>query len=155
MLSNFISGKDEKINLDTSSQAEQGFEQYEYQLEQRLEQIVGSISGVGNLQVMVTLESGSQYNYVTEKKSSTDKSSAQNGQSENKNTETQTVILSDSQGERALVKSETAPQVKGVIIVCEGGDDPTVKQRVIGAVTTALDISSKKVCVTRMSQDRK
>jgi len=155
VFSNFIPSEDNNTSDDTTSKKESGFEQYEQQLELRLEKIVGSISGVGSLQVMVTLESGSQYNYVTEKKSSTDKTSAQNQESENENTETQTVILSDSQGERALVKSETAPSVKGVIIVCEGGDDPTVQQRVISAVTTALDISSKKVCVTKMSRDKK
>ena len=41
--------------------------------------------------------------------------------------------------------------VKGVVVVCEGGDLPQVQQRIIEAVTTALNISSKRVCVTKSS----
>lgn len=40
---------------------------------------------------------------------------------------------------------------EGVVVVCEGGDLPQVQQRIIEAVTTALNISSKRVCVTKSS----
>ena len=41
------------------------------------------------------------------------------------------------------------PKVRGVVIVCEGGDDPVISSRVLEAVTKALSISSDKVCVTK------
>ena len=44
---------------------------------------------------------------------------------------------------------EVEPVVKGVIIVCQGGNNPTVQQNIINAVTTALDISSARVCVVQ------
>ncbi len=43
------------------------------------------------------------------------------------------------------------PVVRGVVIVCDGGDDPVVINRVMSAVTKSLDISSNKVCVTKLS----
>lgn len=44
------------------------------------------------------------------------------------------------------------PMVRGVVVVCGGGDDPVVISRVMSAVTKSLDISSDKVCVTKLSE---
>lgn len=49
---------------------------------------------------------------------------------------------------------EIQPVIRGVLVVCEGGDDPVVTQTVTQAVTRALDISSAKVCVTKLNQRR-
>lgn len=43
------------------------------------------------------------------------------------------------------------PVVRGVVIVCDGGDDFVVVSRVMSAVTKSLDIPSNKVCVTKLS----
>lgn len=51
----------------------------------------------------------------------------------------------------AVLVTEILPTVKGVVVVCEGGDDPTVCARIQNAVTTALHITSKRVCVTKLS----
>ncbi|MBQ3417710.1 MAG: hypothetical protein IJH32_07735 [Ruminococcus sp.] len=47
------------------------------------------------------------------------------------------------------VKSIT-PTVRGVVVVCDGGDDPVVMERVMSAVTKSLDISSDKVSITKL-----
>lgn len=52
-----------------------------------------------------------------------------------KNTDTKTVSIE--------------PKVRGVVIVCDGGDDPIVTARVLEAVTKSLDINSDKVCITK------
>ncbi|MBQ6153430.1 MAG: hypothetical protein IJJ15_06765 [Ruminococcus sp.] len=49
----------------------------------------------------------------------------------------------------AKVKS-IAPTVRGVVVVCDGGDDPVVVERVLSAVTKSLDISSDKVSITKL-----
>lgn len=46
---------------------------------------------------------------------------------------------------------EIEPVIRGVVVVCQGGDDPVVVERVLSAVTKALNISSAKVCVTKSS----
>ena len=55
-------------------------------------------------------------------------------------------------GRQGLLVTELQPTVKGVVIVCEGGDQPLVQQRVTDAVTIALNISSKRVCVTKLTE---
>ena len=47
------------------------------------------------------------------------------------------------------VKSIT-PTVRGVVVVCEGGDDPVVAERVLSAVTKSLAVSSDKVSITKL-----
>ena len=46
---------------------------------------------------------------------------------------------------------EVQPVIRGVLVVCEGGDDPVVVERVTQAVTKALDISTAKVCISKLS----
>ena len=66
-------------------------------------------------------------------------------------------LTMDNNGENVyLNNSDTktksiTPVVRGVVIVCDGGDDPLVVSRVMSAVTKSLDISSNKVCVTKLS----
>ena len=43
------------------------------------------------------------------------------------------------------------PKIRGVVVVCDGGSDPVVVQRVISALQSALDISASKICVTQLS----
>ncbi len=47
---------------------------------------------------------------------------------------------------------EIEPRIRGVLVVCEGGDDPIVVERITDAVTKALDISTAKVCITKLSE---
>ncbi|MEE3333433.1 MAG: hypothetical protein VZR54_04050 [Ruminococcus sp.] len=43
------------------------------------------------------------------------------------------------------------PVVRGVVVACDGGDEPEISERVYDAVTKALNISSAKVCVTKLT----
>lgn len=47
---------------------------------------------------------------------------------------------------------EIEPHIRGVLVVCEGGDDPVVVERITQAVTKTLDISTAKVCITKLSE---
>ncbi len=47
---------------------------------------------------------------------------------------------------------EIEPLIRGVLVVCEGGDEPVVVGRITEAVTKALDISTAKVCITKLSE---
>ena len=105
---------------------------------------------------MVTLENGVEYVYATQQTVNTDREEGTNGNSSTLNqrddTEESIVIVETENGREGLLVTELQPTVKGVVIVCEGGDQPLVQQRVTDAVTIALNISSKRVCVTKLTQ---
>ena len=44
--------------------------------------------------------------------------------------------------------NESVPRVRGAAIVCEGGDDVFVKQRIVETVSRVLGISTARVSVT-------
>ncbi len=47
---------------------------------------------------------------------------------------------------------EIQPKIRGALILCEGGGDAVVAERLSRAVTKALDISSAKVCIEQLSE---
>ena len=47
-----------------------------------------------------------------------------------------------------MLLSVTAPKVRGVIVVCEGGNSVSVKEKVIEAVTGVFGISSLRISVS-------
>lgn len=49
---------------------------------------------------------------------------------------------------------EIEPVIRGVVVACDGGDDSIVTERVLDAVTKALNISSAKVSVTKLQEKR-
>ncbi|MCI8496908.1 MAG: stage III sporulation protein AG [Clostridiales bacterium] len=130
--------------------------EYAEQLEQKLSVLIGNISGVGKSEIMVTLENGVEYVYANEERKTTDKTedisdSTQRVQQSN-DVEQNVITVDDaSGGKKALVRTQIEPQVKGVVVVCEGGDQELVQQRVTNAVTTALNITSRRVCVTKLN----
>ena len=153
-MSNFFKKDDSKsINMKVDEKI--SAERYINNLQQNLESIVSSIKGAGKCKVLVTLENGSETIYATEEKKNKEASEDKSGgettrKKESDDCEKKYITIKDSEGaERALAVTEIQPKIKGVIIVCPGGDDPQVQQRVVNAVTTALDITSKRVCVTK------
>ncbi len=119
---------------------------YEYisELELRLENIVSSIEGAGECDVMINVISSSESVYVTENKKSVDNS---DGVIKSES-EDSVITMSDSSGnEYALMTKEIMPEICGVMVVCDGGKSSTVKNDVIVAVSTVLGIGSNNVCV--------
>lgn len=137
--------KNENSNNEVNDINLYNTESYEKQIEEQLEEIIASIEGAGRVKVMATLDRTSQIVYATEEKYSTD-NDKQSG-------ETSYVIIKKSDGTESVVKvTEIQPKIKGVIVVCDGGEDAVVQERIVKAVTTVLGISANKVCVTKISK---
>lgn len=125
---------------------------YAAQLEQSLRGIVGSIAGVGRVRVMVTLESGVQYVYEQNQKTTESNASTASQTQQATGTEQSTVLAQTaSGGQQALIRTERQPEVRGVVIVCDGGGDPAVQEQVLTAVTTALGVSASAISISPMA----
>ena len=122
--------------------------EYIIQLEYKIREIVSTIKGAGDCNVMINVSSTSESIYVKENKKSYDNDSEKTkGESED------TVLtMSDAQGNQyAIVRKKLMPTITGVIITCDGGNDNKVKSDVINAVCTVLGIGSNNVCVIAKS----
>lgn len=146
-LSGLFSPGKEETQEASSQPAAQSAQAYTQELEQSLAELVTNIQGAGNAKVMVTVERSAEQVYAQEEKRSTQTTEDRGS---NNSTETNYILVKDADGsQRALAVTEVQPVVKGVVVVCDGGDDPVGQQRVIDAVTTALDITSVRVCVVK------
>ena len=43
---------------------------------------------------------------------------------------------------------QLVPEIKGVLVVCEGGENENVRETIINAVSAALDITNSHIYVT-------
>lgn len=134
-------------------------EQYAAELEQHLEEMISSVDGAGKAKVMVTLQNGMEYIYASEDKTSVNTAESitnSGGQSSEakENSENNYIIIDTEKGEQALIRTALMPSVSGVVVVCEGADDPVTSARIEALVTTALDISPKRVCITLLTKEQ-
>ena len=143
----FGSGKADEQEAAQPKQDAQTAGAYTEELEASLTDLVSHIQGAGKAKVMVTVERGAEQVYAQEEKRSTQTTQ---GSGSNDSKETNYILVKDADGsQRALMVTEVQPVVKGVVVVCDGGENPTVQQRIIDAVTTALDVTSARVCVVK------
>lgn len=130
-------------------------EAYVQQTERRLIDLVEHIEGAGECRVLVTLENGVEYVYATEQKTNTDRSEdTDNGSTrltQRDDSESTAIVVDTGSGREGLLVTEIQPTVRGVVVACKGGGNEEVCRRVIQAVTVALNVSSKRVCVTKLS----
>lgn len=127
--------------------------EYGAELEKKIRAIVSSITGEKNPTVVVTLETGIQYLYAgdetTKTASSTENTSGTIRDEAQREQQADHVILKASDGgERAVIVTEYMPAVRGVAVVCSGGNSEPIRREIIGAVTAALDIGERKIYVT-------
>ena len=145
-----------KQEAETPSENIQTEYSYAEDLEKRLTNIVSSISGAGKTKVMVTLENGVESVYAADEKQSVERSSGEKPGgvevNEKSNTENEYIILqSNGSRDEGLVIKVIQPKIRGVAIVCEGGDSAYVQQRITQAVTAVLDIGASRVSIARMA----
>lgn len=129
---------------------------YERELERRLEEMLGMISGAGKVKVMLTLSNGREI-VVAENTEYTGKSTKESDpdggirEIEERKTSNETIIISSKGGEsEPLVLKEIEPKVEGVAIVAEGANDITVKDALTRAAHAVLGVDIHKIQILRM-----
>lgn len=133
-----------KNNTDTAKQTEE----YRLNLEESILKIVKSISGDKKATVVITLENSIKYSYADSLNTTSSNSSGSNTKNESSSSsKTYLTVRGDDGGENPLIITEIMPEVRGVAIVCEGGDDSQLAEKIKNAVTAALNITSKRVYI--------
>lgn len=124
-------------------------------LEQRLSEMVSRIDGAGRSCVMVTMDSTREAVYAQDLRETEDTSSSSESgrttESGNISREQTHILMDRGSGEEPLVEKQIEPRVRGVMILCEGAENPVVEQRVTEAVKTVLGISASRICVEKIS----
>ena len=104
-------------------------------IETELARILSKINGVGKVEVMLTMAQGQETCYQTD----------QRGE------DYSTVIISDSdRNELGLVRQVNPPVYQGAIVVCQGGDEPSVRLAIVESVAKVTGLGADRISVMKM-----
>lgn len=110
--------------------------------EQAMEAILSKISGVGRVDVMLTLESGGEL-VLAQDSTLRYSGNAQAPEDYQRSSDT----VKDAGG--VVVTREEYPRYRGALIVCDGGGNDAVRLEVIAAVSALTGLGADKISVVR------
>lgn len=125
-------------------QSEKTYVSYSNETEEKLADIISKVEGAGKTKVFLTIEESEEYVYA-QNISSDRKDSTQ------ENEEKEYVIVDGNGGKNGLLVKTVNPKIRGVAIVCEGGEDPAVQQRIYSCVSASLGISMARISISKMT----
>lgn len=142
-LSSLTSGKGGSGSYgDDPAFSEKSGEEYCVSTEQRLQSFLRNIEGAGEVRVFLKVSGEQRYVYATEGR----KSSSENKTEE----EEKYVLIGGSSGKNALIETIDAPEIEGAVILCSGGSDPAVRERIYKSAAAALGIPTANIYVAKL-----
>ncbi len=112
-------------------------------LEENLELILSRMYGVGEVEVLLTLEKGMSFQYQTDEQIHT--------QQEESEVQKETVLVEDDTGrELPITVKTTYPTYQGALVVCQGADSAAVRLDIVNAVSDLTGLRSDKISVIKM-----
>jgi stage III sporulation protein AG len=125
---------------------------YENNLEKQLADLLQQVNGVGDVEVMITLEDEilvePAFNIVNSEKNSEERDNEGGVRTViEKQTNKQAVLLKRSGEEEPMILRKTTPRIKGILIVADGAFSSKVKDKIIKSTATLLDIPIYKISV--------
>ncbi|MGI6202997.1 MAG: hypothetical protein ACOYID_06310 [Eubacteriales bacterium] len=105
---------------------------YVEKLERQVAALIERIDGAGVASVLITLESDSEHVYAYDSK---------NGSREY-------LTIGAGTSESPVLLRRMTPRLRGIAVVCSGGDNPVVQQKIISMLCALFDLPSTKVFVS-------
>lgn len=141
----------ETVDVGTQAVTAGSTEEYAAYLEEKLKKMLESIRGVGEVEVMITLESSEERiveKDMTAERSQTEEQDSAGGTRtvSSSNTGYQTVYQEGSQGAPFVVKTLT-PKVEGVLVVAEGAGKGNMTGEITQIAQALFGVEAHKVKV--------
>ena len=112
--------------------------------EEKLGLVLSNISGAGQVEVILAVTGTTRQVFAQDNRESIRESG-------NELTESTVVVSKGSGTQEPLLVETIYPRFQGAVIVCEGGNDPAVKLKLIEAVAALTGLGADKisVCMSR------
>ena len=143
---------------DVAGTAMENSEKNEYieRLENKLEQTIGGMEGAGKVLVMITLKDNGEKildkNQPYESETVKSKEEGKETESSQIRSQQETVLVDEGGDTAPIVIQEIYPDVEGVVVVCEGGDNSELTIRIKEAVEALFSIDAHKIVVCKLQQ---
>lgn len=107
-------------------------------MEQRMEEVLGKIDGVGKLRLMLTLQNGTRLTL------------AEDTQRDQDRTQRETVTLNRGSGNQEIViTNRFYPVYQGAVVVCQGADSSAVRLAITETVQALTGLPSDRIRVAK------
>lgn len=141
----------DEIKSSKSSSQELSVNQYIKMLEEKTEKMLLSVEGAGKCKIMITAATSAAQQYAVDESISNDNEKSSQENRDKSENQTQIVMIEGENGRKqALVVKVIEPEIRGVLVLCEGADNPTINEKVTQAVKTVLGVTSNKICVIKL-----
>lgn len=104
-------------------------EEYSQSVEKKIHEICSKVKGVSDVSVAISFDCGFEYVYA---------------QNEDKG---DLVLIGSGSSKSAVKVTEKPPTIGGIGIVCRGGGDPTIQNKLIKLLSAAFNVSSNKIYI--------
>ncbi|PWL99350.1 MAG: hypothetical protein DBY04_01760 [Clostridiales bacterium] len=131
-------GEKRQTNADTGTAVEKNLSTLEYieTLENKIKTITEQITGSDHVKVIVSIASGPEYIYVSNEELD-----------ENYSAKEYITVRTENGSDELILLKEIYPEIEGVSVACPGGDNPELQAKLIEVISTALDVSSNRICI--------
>jgi len=141
----------------TENTAQNDMAEYTSYLEEKLEEVLREIEGVGKVRVMLTLSDKGEAIVEKDTKdvSNSVKETGTNGESKDtfeREIQSETIRVEDETGTYPYVAKTVLPTIEGILVVAEGGGNAGVAAQISKAVLALFPIEAHKIIVVKMSQ---
>ena len=139
-----------------------GEEDYAKYMERKLKHVLSKVSGVGEVEVMVTLRSTSEKvvekDEEKESETVTEQDSQGGTRTTSRNSSSGTTVFGEdgsgtSSGQEPYVTKELTPIVEGVVVIAQGGDEPVTVQNITEAVQALFNVDTHKIKVMKLNEN--
>lgn len=118
---------------------------YTTELQNSTKELVKKITGLKDVTVLITLDTGYTYNYADAK---TINKSDRGGENSSEQ-EQEYIIITDSAGnQKALLINEQLPEIRGVAVVYGAADSKILNQKIENALCATLQITAKRIYIS-------
>lgn len=130
-------------------------EVYEQYLEQRVARTLEYVQGVGKAEVMITLKSSGQKIVEKDQQSSSQNMDETDSSGGTRNTADQSsdrtsIYRQDADGSSTpYVSKEMTPEIEGVIVIAQGGDNAVVVQNITEAIQALFSVEAHKIKIMK------
>lgn len=114
---------------------------YTEQLERRIRDLCLAVEGVDKVEVLLTLESGSEYVYADNIKEEREQGKSWSYTSDY-------LIVNNGNGTSAVPVTEIYPKIRGVAVVCNGGGSASLQKKLTELLSAALGISAGRIKIS-------
>jgi stage III sporulation protein AG len=142
----------EETFLGGSASEKSPFHDYEAAFQSQLKEILQKIVGVGDVEVLVNIESTEEKTVDKNYKDSTSMTTERDEKGATRNISEvsrsgEVVLYQVSGNQQPLVLKVIKPKIRGVIIVAKGAENVTVKKMILEAVEHGLDVPSHRISI--------